>query len=149
MLFRSQAARRALPCCLFVSCAGPLFTEPCMDWHSAVLLLAQEDPKKQPAPTDFLFSMFPLLAIFVVFYFLLLRPQRREQASKESMLAALKKNDKVVTIGGMIGTVANISADGQEVTLKVDDNTRIRMIRSSVQRVLTAGGEAEGSAETK
>jgi len=147
MRFRSQPACGALSCDLSIRFAGLLFTEPCMDWQSAVFLLAQEDAKKQPAPTDFFFSMLPLLGIAVVFYFLIMRPQRREQANKEAMLAALKKNDKVVTIGGMIGTVANISPDGQEVTLKVDDNTRIKMTRSSIQRV--SGGEAEGSAEPK
>ena len=120
-----------------------------MDWHSAVLLLAQEDAKRQPGQSDFLISMLPLLGIAVVFYFLIMRPQRREQATKEAMLAALKKNDKVVTIGGMIGTVANISPDGQEVTLKVDDNTRIKMIRSSIQRVVTVSGETESPAEPK
>lgn len=91
----------------------------------------------------------PFAAIAVIFYFLLIRPQKREQAARESMLSALKKNDRVVTIGGMIGTIANITADGQEVTLKVDDNTRIRMIRSSIQRVLSADGEAEKPAEGK
>jgi preprotein translocase subunit YajC len=65
------------------------------------------------------------------------------------MLSALKKNDRVVTIGGMIGTVANITPDGQEVTLKVDDNTRIRMIRSSIQRVLSGDGEAEKTADSR
>jgi preprotein translocase subunit YajC len=68
------------------------------------------------------------------------------------MLTALKKNDKVVTIGGIVGTVANISVDDQKVevvTLKVDDNTRIKFIRSSIQRVLTSEGEAEKPAESK
>lgn len=91
----------------------------------------------------------PLALIAVVFYFLLLRPQRREQANREAMLAALTKNDKVLTIGGIIGTVSNISADGQEVTLKVDDNTRIKFARSSIQRVMTSDGDGEKPAEQK
>lgn len=94
-------------------------------------------------------AFLPFIAIAVIFYFLLIRPQRREQANRDAMLSALKKNDRVVTIGGMIGTVANISADGQEVTLKVDDNTRIRMIRSAIQRVMASEGEEEKPAETK
>lgn len=120
-----------------------------MDWRSVGWLLAQEEPKQQP-PAGGEFAMFlPFAAIAVIFYFLLIRPQKREQAARESMLSALKKNDRVVTIGGMIGTIANITADGQEVTLKVDDNTRIRMIRSSIQRVLSAEGEAEKPSEGK
>lgn len=80
--------------------------------------------------------LFPLLAIGVLWYFLLLRPQRREQAKREELLQALKKNDRVVTIGGMIGTIANMSQDGKEVTLKIDDNTRVRMRRSSIHEVI-------------
>jgi preprotein translocase subunit YajC len=119
-----------------------------MDLLSFDWLLAVDEPKQGPAGGGF--EMFlPFIAVAVLFYFLLIRPQRREQATRESMLAALKKNDKVVTIGGMIGTVANISSDGQEVTLKVDDNTRIKMIRSSIQRVMSETVESEKPAETK
>jgi preprotein translocase subunit YajC len=119
-----------------------------MDWLSVGLLLAQEEQKAPPLEGQ-LAMFLPFAAIAVIFYFLLIRPQKREQATREAMLSALKKNDRVVTIGGMIGTVANISADGQEVTLKVDDNTRVRMIRSSIQRVMSAEGEADKPAEVK
>lgn len=113
------------------------------DW-----LLAVDEPKAAPPGGGF--EMFlPFIAVAVLFYFLLIRPQRKEQSTREAMLAALKKNDKVVTIGGMIGTVANISSDGQEVTLKVDDNTRIKMIRSSIQRVVSETAEPEKPAEAK
>ena len=91
----------------------------------------------------------PFIAIAIMFYFLLMRPQRREQANRDAMIKALKKNDKVVTIGGIVATVANISSDGQEVTLKVDDNTRIKFVRSSIQRVVSADGDLEKPADTK
>lgn len=80
--------------------------------------------------------LIPLMAIAFLWYFLLFRPQRQEQHRRSQMLSALKKNDKVVTIGGMIGTIANIAPDGKEVTLKVDDNARIRFLRSSIQSVI-------------
>lgn len=118
-----------------------------MEFWSLVQLLAAGE-EKPPAP-DNLLMFAPLILIAVVFYLLLWKPQRREQATRDAMLAALKKNDRVVTIGGIIGSVANISDDGQEVTLKVDDNTRIKFIRSSIQRVLTAEGEAKKPAESK
>lgn len=120
-----------------------------MDWLPVVWLLAANEEKPAQAPgLDFL-AFAPFVAIAIIFYFLLIRPQRREQASRESMLAALKKNDRVVTIGGIIGNVANISSDGQEVTIKVDDNTRIKFIRSSIQRVVSTEAEAEKPPETK
>ncbi len=118
-----------------------------MNVLTATWLLAADDKGAQGP--DGLMMFAPLLAIGVIFYFLLLRPQRKEQAARETMLAALKKNDRVLTIGGVIGSVANISSDGQEVTLKVDDNTRIKFIRSSIQRVLTSDGDAEKPSETK
>ena len=120
-----------------------------MDVLSATWLLAAGDDKAPASGAENLMMFAPLIAIGIVFYFLLLRPQRREQASREAMLTALKKNDKVVTIGGVIGSVANISADGQEVTLKVDDNMRMKFIRSSIQRVMQADGDGEKPSETK
>lgn len=119
-----------------------------MEFWSLVQLLAAGE-ERQPAPGGDLLMFAPLILIAVVFYFLLLRPQRREQATRDAMLGAIKKNDKVVTIGGIVGSVANISADGQEVTLKVDDNTRIKFIRSSIQKVLTSDGEVEKHSESK
>jgi preprotein translocase subunit YajC len=118
-----------------------------MGFLSATWLLAADD-KAAPTP-DGLMMFAPLIAIGIVFYLLLLRPQRKEQASRDAMLSALKKDDKVVTIGGIIGSVANISPNGQEVTLKVDDNTRIKFIRTSIQRVVSAETEAEKPAESK
>lgn len=121
-----------------------------MDLAPITWLLA-EGEEKAPAQGEGLNAMafLPFVAIAVIFYVLLIRPQRREQSSREAMLAALKKNDKVVTIGGVIGSVANISPDGQEVTLRVDDNTRMKFIRSSIQRVVSSEGEAEKPSETK
>jgi len=108
---------------------------------TVALLLAQEE-QRPPGGLD-LAMFLPFILIAVVFYFLLIRPRNKEQAERDAMLAALKKNDKVVTIGGMLGTIANITPDGNEVTLKVDDNTRIRMVRSSIQRVLSTDGDAD------
>lgn len=91
----------------------------------------------------------PFIAIAIFFYFFVIRNQRREQSGRDAMLAALKKNDKVVTVGGIIASVANISPDGQEVTLKVDENTRIKFIRSSIQRVMSPDGEPDKVADSK
>ncbi len=113
---------------------------------TATWLLVADD--KPPQGAD-LMMFAPLILIGIVFYFLLLRPQRKEQASREAMLAALKKNDKVQTIGGIMGSVANISPDGQEVTLKVDDNTRIRFVRSAIQRVHSSEGDGEKPSDAK
>ncbi len=119
-----------------------------IDWFSALTVLAQDDPPKQQV--GFIESLLPLMIPFVIIFFiyqmLIGKPQKREKRERETMLKALKKNDRVVTIGGILGTVANISAEGEEVTLRVDDNARIRFRRSSIQTVLT-DDSAEGSSK--
>ncbi|MEZ6065523.1 MAG: preprotein translocase subunit YajC [Planctomycetaceae bacterium] len=69
----------------------------------------------------------PMIAIFMVINYLLVsRPQQRERDKHQEMLTSLKKNDRVVTAGGIIGTVVSLSEDKTEITLKVDDNARIK-----------------------
>jgi len=101
----------------------------------------------QPAPGDpspFSSFLMPLALMGAVFYFLMIRPQSREKKRLAAMLAAVKKNDRVITIGGIIGTVVAVRDD--EVTLKVDEsnNTKITFRRSAIQTV-TAASEATDS----
>lgn len=74
-----------------------------------------------------------LIGIFVLYYFIVIRGNRRDKDRREAMLNSLKKNDRVVTIGGIIGTVAGTSSDGTEVTLKLDDNAKMKVLRSAIQ----------------
>ena len=90
-----------------------------------------EDAPKVDPTMGFLVSMLPWVGIAFLFYFLMIRPQKQERNRHNDMLDALKKNDRVVTIGGIIGTVADVTE--KTVTLKVDDNTRIKMQRRAVQ----------------
>lgn len=102
-------------------------------------LLAQQPPEPSAAPQgNFLFSMFPLLIILVLGWFLMIRPMRRQEHERQALLAAVKKNDKVVTSGGLIGVVAAIKEKDDEVTLKVDEgsNVRLRVTKSSIVRIL-------------
>jgi preprotein translocase subunit YajC len=91
-------------------------------------------------------SMLPaLMMIMVLFYFLMIRPERRKQASHKALLEGLKKNDRVVTIGGIYGVVMNVQRDADEVTLKIDEanNTKIRVQFSAIARVVAEGSAAE------
>jgi preprotein translocase subunit YajC len=90
--------------------------------------------------------MLPLVMLVTLYYLMIGRPQQKEQAKRQSMLSALKKNDKVLTIGGAIGLVADISSDGKRVTLKFGEGTRIPFLRSSIQQVLTDDEEAKPDA---
>jgi preprotein translocase subunit YajC len=101
-------------------------------------LFADGGQKPGDGASSLLPSLLPLAAIGVLFYFMLLRPQRREQARRQEMLGGVKKNDRVVTIGGVYGVVSNVNREADEVTLKVDEstNTKLRVTLSSIGRIL-------------
>ncbi len=71
--------------------------------------------------------------VFAIFYFLIIRPQNKKQKETQQMLKALKKGDRVVTIGGIRGTIFSLKEDA--VVLKVDDNTKIQFSRSAIAHV--------------
>lgn len=103
-----------------------------------LIILAQDTTPAEGAggPMGGLQSVLPFMLIMgFIFYFMLIRPQSKERKQREAMLASVKKNDRVVTIGGIIGTVQSVRDD--EITLKVDEssNTKITFSRSAIQRV--------------
>ena len=77
--------------------------------------------------------MAQMLAIFAIFYFLLIRPQRKEQQRHQAMIAAIRKGDGVVTSGGVIGTVVHVAEN--QITIKSGENTRLVVERSKIARV--------------
>lgn len=82
-------------------------------------------------------NLVPIVLVFFVMYFLLIRPQTKQQKEQARMQAALKKNDEVVTLGGIHGTVVNVKED--VVTLRVDDNTRIDVDKTAISRRIKEG----------
>jgi preprotein translocase subunit YajC len=82
-----------------------------------------------------LIQFLPLVLIFVVFYFLLIRPQQRKAKDHKTMLDALRRGDRVVTGGGIIGTVARVE-NPEEVTVEIADGVRVRVLRSTISSVL-------------
>src|SRR5436309_2540518 len=112
---------------------------------ASLLLFAQQttDTAKPTSDAPGWTSFMPLVLLLVAAYFFLLMPARRQEKQRQAQIAALKKNDKVITSGGIIGIVANIKEKEDEVTLKVDEssNVRLRVTRSSITRVIS-GDEA-------
>ena len=82
---------------------------------------------------DLLTTMLPMIAIFVVFYFLLIRPQQKARKLHMEMVANLKKNDIVVTSGGMIGKVKSVADD--EVRVELAPNVDVRVLRHTIAEV--------------
>lgn len=83
--------------------------------------------------------------VFVIFYFLIIRPQNKKQKEAKRMLEALKKGDKVVTIGGIRGTIQSLRDD--LVVLKVDANTKMEFSRSAISTVLEQKSSPKQSVE--
>ena len=86
--------------------------------------------QSQPSP---LVSLMPIALIFVIFYFLLIRPQKKNQQAHAKMISELSKNDEVVTSGGIFGTIVNLQDD--VITLRIDDNTRVKVQRNSISKL--------------
>ena len=91
----------------------------------------QAAPGAAPNP---IFSLLPILFIFGIFYFLLIRPQQKKQKDHKKMLSELQKNDQVVTSGGIYGTIVNIKDNTYVV--RVDDNVKIEVLKSAVSGVI-------------
>ena len=120
------------------------------EWFSAIptvrfVLLAQQENGQ-----SFGTSMWvPFAVIGVMFYFLLIRPERKKRQELTSLLDSLKKNDRIVTIGGIHGIVVNVTKDSDEVTIRVDEgtNTKLKVTRSAISRVISDenSGDKDGA----
>ena len=76
----------------------------------------------------------PIILIFVIMYFFILRPQARRQKQHQEMLKTLNKNDRVVTAGGIYGTIAGIKEKEGTVILEIDKNVKVEVARSSIAK---------------
>ncbi len=93
-------------------------------------------------------SLLPFLLIIVIFYFFLIRPQNKKQKETQKMLNALKKGDKVITIGGIHGTVSSVKEN--TVIVKVDDDCKLEFNRTAISSVeLTEAEKAKLAEEAK
>ncbi|MDA8229994.1 MAG: preprotein translocase subunit YajC [Magnetospirillum sp.] len=81
-------------------------------------------------------AFLPIILIFVVFYFLLIRPQSKRMKQHKEMLSGLRRGDRVVTGGGIIGTVTKVVSD-TEVAVEIAEGVRVRVVRSTIQDILT------------
>ena len=75
----------------------------------------------------------PIIVVGVLGYLLFMRPMSNERKKQRETLTSLKKNDQIITIGGIIGNVADPSVDGDLITIKVDDGTRMKFRKTAIQ----------------
>lgn len=102
----------------------------------------------EPNPTGSMLSTLGMLAIMgVMFWFLLIRPQQKQKKEQENLLKNLKTGDKVMLSSGILGIIANVK--DKTVMVKIADNVKVEVVKSSVGTVLQRSGEDEAKAETK
>jgi preprotein translocase subunit YajC len=99
-------------------------------------------------PQGGLYSTLIMFALIIgIFYFLILRPQQKRQKERDKLLNSVKKGDKVVTAGGLYGTVAGV--DDKTILLQVADNVKLKFDRSAVANILKEGEVVPAEKETK
>lgn len=107
---------------------------------SLPLMLLQSPGAGQPSS---LMMWMPIVLIFVIMYFLILRPQAKRQKEHQAMLSALQKGDDVVTAGGIYGTIVGVKEKEQTLIVKIADNVKVEIARSGIARKLTASSTSE------
>ncbi len=106
------------------------------------LAYAQQAAQGGQASSPLGSMLFPLILMFVIFYFLLIRPQQKKQKDHQAMLGDIKKGDKVITSGGLYGVIVKVTE--KDVVLEVADKVNLRFTRGSVGAVRDKEG-AKGS----
>jgi preprotein translocase subunit YajC len=86
-------------------------------------------------------SMWPIILMVIIFYFLLYRPQKKQQKKHQEMMDSLKKDSKIVTVGGIIGTV--VSLDEKYAMIRIADKVEIKVTRGAINQVLTKDSDVE------
>ncbi len=82
-------------------------------------------------------SFIPLILIFAIMYFLLIRPQQKKLKDHQAMVEALRRGDQVVTQGGIIGKVTRVREEGNEIEVEIASGVRVRVVRSTIAQVLS------------
>ncbi len=95
-------------------------------------------PAGAPAgPFESIYGFLPIVAMLFLFYFVFWRPMQREKKQRESLLNQINKNDDVLLTSGIYGSVVGVADDKDEITVKIADNTRIRVVKSAIGRNIT------------
>ena len=120
---------------------------------SRLALLAQDvaQAAPQPTPVESILSnpFLPIAGLFFLYYFIVLAPERRRKREDAMMKSTLKKNDRIITIGGIHGTVVAAPADSSVVTIRIDENgtTRVKINRSAIATIVSEKESQDGKSK--
>jgi len=98
-----------------------------------LILLSGGSGGQQPNTIGF---FLPIIMIFVIMYLLIFRPQMKKQKQQKLMIDAIKKGDKIVTVGGILGTVAGVKEKEGTLIVKISDTAKVELVRSSVAKII-------------
>jgi preprotein translocase subunit YajC len=99
---------------------------------------AQAAPAAAPGAGNFLIQLVPFILIFVIMYFLLIRPQQKRQRAHQEMLKNVRKGDQVVLGGGLVGKVTK-DVDDQHIEVEIADNVKVKVVRTTILDVRSKG----------
>src|SRR5262245_38131063 len=91
-------------------------------------------------------SFLPLILVFVIFYFLLIRPQQKKYKEHQAMINAIRRGDRIITGGGIIGSVTKVDSDGV-LQVEIAQGVTVKVAQNTVASVINRGGPAEGKDE--
>ena len=93
-------------------------------------------------------TLFPLVAVFIIFYFIVLRPQQQRMKTLATMVANVRRGDTVVTAGGLVGKVTKV-VDDNEVLVEIAEGVRVRIVKATLAEVRTKGEPATSDGKSK
>ena len=96
----------------------------------------------------FISTLFPLVLLFGIFYFLLIRPQQQRLKAHQQLVESVRRGDTVVTAGGLIGKVAKVKDDG-EIMVEIADNVQVRVLKSTLTEVRSKGEKSDAASTGK
>lgn len=103
-----------------------------------------------PPSPPLLMNLLPFLLIFIVFYFLLIRPQMKKQKEQQEMINSIQRGEKIVTSGGIVGTVVKVEEDDSELLqVEIAQGVKVKLLKSSVTAVISRAPQGETKTEEK
>jgi len=136
-------------------CVGSVMAQDTKESKTATPAAKPAEKSAEPATADEERQSFssgilvPVIGMALIFYFIVLAPQKKARKKQDALVESLKKHDRVVTIGGIVGTIVSIDADNQEVVLEVSPDTQVRMLRRSIQGPKPFGNDDDTESTNK
>ncbi|MFC3677384.1 preprotein translocase subunit YajC [Ferrovibrio xuzhouensis] len=106
------------------------------------MLISEAYAQAGGGTTDMLTSLLPLVLIFVVFYFLLIRPQQKKMKDHKAMIEAVRRGDTVTTSGGIIGKVTKVQEDGV-LQIEIAEGVKVKVVKGTITEVRAKGAEVD------